>query len=682
MVLPYNYQPGMEAVPPQMNGDPITKSPLAHGGPWPYAGSYGYSTPMQFCGGHHEYPEYCSHRLAYPHSLPSPPMYFSGGNPAYVEPFYVPYAPSPHYSMEFPRYEYEKYMPWKHHCCGCPNFPSNHKEGKSEKIEEHEPDVKKMNSALNPVQLKNYPFPFVWISPEYIGKGEQLKPVATATSHKEGGQGVKVEDHEDGEKVNNAVDLVQSKNRPYSFVWIPPEHMGDQDKLSHDNMSPKREFPFPIIWIPNYNMQESARTDNQESTSTPKAIPKGPDALKSPVNGNGSDLSKGSSDVTREVENEGVPVKQIELHQGKDDLEGSDRRVKEIPVKQAEANIINKESQSSGKCQHTSTDENMTNRESQTGVNRRSTSPQKASKLPPVCLRVDPLPRKKNEKGSSRSPSPPASKQHPRTSADGSSKAFASSTKYDKAQADVKLQNASHVSEEVKSKEKTTKVVEKPSEKKDEGQSKRSCEHDIVREKLKLLNASGVTKDEPKEGSIRVLEKSSEKKDTQSQVTSNMAIEDQENRNSSASTKSGENLTIGEDCRIVNKEAGIGVNNMKEEEPTEATGASKVSTKQTDGGSGNEKKVVSDLEAAVSIQAAYRGFQVRKWEPLKKLKQLAEVKKRMSDIKCSIEALESSSDFQNNEKQRVTLGEEIMRLLLKLDTIQVCIVEQYKLNMP
>lgn len=41
---------------------------------------------------------------------------------------------------------------------------------------------------------------------------------------------------------------------------------------------------------------------------------------------------------------------------------------------------------------------------------RQSVSPVKASKLPPVCLRVDLLPKKRNGNGSSRSPSPPSGK--------------------------------------------------------------------------------------------------------------------------------------------------------------------------------------------------------------------------------------------------------------------------------
>ncbi|XLU80242.1 hypothetical protein S245_003662, partial [Arachis hypogaea] len=71
----------------------------------------------------------------------------------------------------------------------------------------------------------------------------------------------------------------------------------------------------------------------------------------------------------------------------------------------------------------------------------------------------------------------------------------------------------------------------------------------------------------------------------------------------------------------------------------------------------------------------YRSYQVRRSEPLEKLKQIAEVSKELTNVKTSIQAFEHSSDLQNDEKQRIALGENIMRLLLKLETIQVCVTD-------
>lgn len=84
-----------------------------------------------------------------------------------------------------------------------------------------------------------------------------------------------------------------------------------------------------------------------------------------------------------------------------------------------------------------------------------------------------------------------------------------------------------------------------------------------------------------------------------------------------------------------------------------------------------KEKNFSDDQAAVLIQSAYRGFEVRKLESLKKLKQMVEVRDQAAEIRMRIQALESSSDLLKNEKERVLIGEMIMRTLLKLDTIQL-----------
>ncbi len=86
-----------------------------------------------------------------------------------------------------------------------------------------------------------------------------------------------------------------------------------------------------------------------------------------------------------------------------------------------------------------------------------------------------------------------------------------------------------------------------------------------------------------------------------------------------------------------------------------------------------KKNTLSDEEAAVLIQSAYHGYEVRKWEPLKKLKKLAEVHQQVADVRNRIQNLESSSDLQRDDKQKLVIAETIMRLLLELDTIQVCV---------
>lgn len=89
------------------------------------------------------------------------------------------------------------------------------------------------------------------------------------------------------------------------------------------------------------------------------------------------------------------------------------------------------------------------------------------------------------------------------------------------------------------------------------------------------------------------------------------------------------------------------------------------------GKSKEDKKELLEEEAAVRIQSAYRGFEVRKWEPLKKLKQIEEVREQVAEVRNKICGLESSPDLQKDERQRAVIGEMVMSLLLKLDAIQV-----------
>ncbi|PWA42641.1 BAG domain-containing protein [Artemisia annua] len=84
-----------------------------------------------------------------------------------------------------------------------------------------------------------------------------------------------------------------------------------------------------------------------------------------------------------------------------------------------------------------------------------------------------------------------------------------------------------------------------------------------------------------------------------------------------------------------------------------------------------KKKKLLETEAALIIQSAYRGFEVRKSQPLTKLKQISGVREQIDELKKHIQDLESSSStVRIDEKQKLILGETIMSLLLKLDTMQ------------
>ncbi|KAG2380262.1 BAG family molecular chaperone regulator [Vigna angularis] len=618
MPFPQYYHPGIEALPPQMKVDP-SKPHLSYDPRWPYAANYGHLIPPHFCCGHNNFPCHYGYMPSYPHA-PSP-MYYSGGCPAYTDPYFLPYSPQPHQTMELPRYDYDKHMPRDHHCCGCPNHSCNQKEGTSVKIEEHEPDVgRKVNDSLVPIQLKNYPYPFVWIPQEHTSNKQLNNPNTMEVGEKN-----------KPPSVENANAVAQPAQEPRVWNgWLPFDIKGvpstihdgfeirNQKQDSGNNRGesengemdqkrqsePKRsEFPFPIFWLPYYNkLEESGETNNQEkNNSSPKIVEEVPHVVKSvPVkshvdeggmNRTRSDQAArpdtNASDVAEKVSNaRSIPVKQI----GKD-----------ASLDQMEENVAKKDS---------STDDKR----------GQSASLPKASKLPPVCLRVDPLPRKKNGNGSSRSRSlsPPSSKGQAQVTSVETLKTPVSGT-IDKTQQNLNHQNAPRTTEKVEPKEKTIQEYE-----------------------CKTNENKGVDKTD----------------ECQSQINVNIPSE--------GSKRTKDTCTDSDECKIEDKEAGKGAENMEE---TTQLGEVKDSSTLTDVGS-KEGKILSDADAAVLIQAAYRGYQVRKWEPLKKLKQIDEVRKEVTNVQDRVQAFERSSDLQNDEKQKIAIGENIMRLLLKLDTIQ------------
>ncbi|KAK0582393.1 hypothetical protein LWI29_025097 [Acer saccharum] len=74
-----------------------------------------------------------------------------------------------------PGYEYDKGAQRDFYCYGCPNHIHNQRYDKGVEIEEQEPDVEKQSDSFVPLQLKNYPYPIVWIPPKYMKKYNESK---------------------------------------------------------------------------------------------------------------------------------------------------------------------------------------------------------------------------------------------------------------------------------------------------------------------------------------------------------------------------------------------------------------------------------------------------------------------------------------------------------------------------
>lgn len=569
------HHPGLEA----MKSDP--SNPNLTRECWPHGGNYGYPMPWLSCCNHNSFPGYYSFRPPYPHfPPPSPsPMSCCGGHPTYLESYPIHYVPPPHYSMEMPRYEYDKNVPaGNYHCCGCPNHAHNQKDDRIVKIVEQEPEVEKKRSeseSMVPVQAKNYPYPIVWIPPESMQRKEQEKPFEYETKTAES-------------------DKVPAPPAMNSLgTW--PNGGDGKGTQNQQNEEKRTQFPFPIIWMP-YD-QEEAGNKEKEPPYTFKFIPVNPpqshELTNAPTANEEISESPGDSEVSlgeKAANQENIPVKQVELHKEES----------------------SEDTQSRGRsCANTMDKPPCSKSEKQTS------SPSKTSKLPPVCLRVDPLPRKRNGNSGSRSPSPPAHSKEASNN-DTSMATVASSFKKKTPQGPITQDSSKEV--EPNKKIKDIEVVER--------------------------KTSEVKDRDLRDGS-----------ETQFPFNPLMGSQEKSEKD-------------GKECKVQESRKE---EDLTTEEQIEAK--KEIDSSKLTGDEGKfKKKTLSEEEAAVLIQSAYHGYEVRKWEPLKKLRQLAEVRQQAADVQNQIQVLESSSDLQRDDKQKVVLGETIMRILLKLDTIQVCVL--------
>nr|CAD1843315.1 unnamed protein product [Ananas comosus var. bracteatus] len=217
----------------------------------------------------------------------------------------------------------------------------------------------------------------------------------------------------------------------------------------------------------------------------------------------------------------------------------------------------------------------------------KQSSPVKSSKLPPVCLRVDPLPKKKSINGSSRSPSPPSRKGE------------------ESAQ---------------KEKEQIIQTENAPKEK--------------IHKTVPVVFVKGVP---------------------------------EKNAEEVGGEKYGGKSKDGYKGKVDRK----AFEEAKLEKEKQVVKENKECKEKIKGGEVEERKQrmdFSEAEAATLIQSAYRGYEVRKWQPLQKLRNIKRVQEQVGEVRKRIESLGASSEM--DAKQRMIIGETIMNLLLQLDTIQ------------
>ncbi|XP_040931909.1 BAG family molecular chaperone regulator 6-like [Gossypium hirsutum] len=398
---PPHYFPGFEAVPPHFKADP-SKSPLMYES-WPCSGNCSRYPPVPYygCCNHGNFPGYYSFRPSFPHFAPSPAFHHYPNYPVFPEPYPLGYTP-PHYLNQQPRYEYDKDPHTNYHCCGCPNHLPNQKNDTSLKIEEQENDTeKKEGDSEAPIQPSSFPYPIMWIPPEYMkskehGKHNDRMEVSDSDKVPCARPSKSLKSTEQEQRVRNG--------------WFPldmngwkslMQGEGEKQSRNQHNQDNMTQFPVPVFWLPNSDRkQEDENRDKQRMITASDNSKQAPVKVEFIPGGSSvSDVKLDKPESDKEIsqnknaaETRGKTTSQkcvpIEVKEGKS--EGTEKKgkdVKDVSVKHAE---------------------DTTKNELGTVAKRKSPSPSKTSKFSPVCLRVDPLPTKKNGNGngSSRSPSP------------------------------------------------------------------------------------------------------------------------------------------------------------------------------------------------------------------------------------------------------------------------------------
>lgn len=504
--------PRPKNIPSQMKMDPNPIPLNSPYQPWPYAPNYAYPAPLDYHG-------CCNHgyfggapygfRPLYP-NYPPPQLHghgfyppFSGAYPAYSSP------PS-HYSVEQPRYDYDKnnHAP-THHCCGCKYLEDEKKPSIERQLD------KKMSESLVPFLLKDSPYPVMWVPPGYMN----VESKAT-------------------EKEKHPRESVSFKE--------PTKLVGNGEIARDDQQSGNADrFPFPLFWLPSKVNEVGKDTEENNVDLVPRNTLTDERKRQTRKNDEGSGSEAESETSSKHVVQKVIPVKQL----GRDEEKKIPKRIKT----KAKSDFV----------------------ENTADGTEKKASP-KTSKLPPVCLRIDPLPRKKN---GSRSPSPPGDKER-------SKRSFVN---------------------DLKSSQQLTQMSEG------------------LKENMK----------EQSKGNIKTIEVTN----VANKVEKDSLVGD------------GDNVSKG---KRNESHKGVVQHQSSECEPCKV----------------KEKKNLSEHDAALIIQSVYRGFEVRKSQPLVKLRQISVVKEQVVELRKRIQDLESSSTTRIDDKQKLIIGETIMSLLLKLDTIQ------------
>uniref|UniRef100_A0A1D1Z101 BAG family molecular chaperone regulator 6 n=1 Tax=Anthurium amnicola TaxID=1678845 RepID=A0A1D1Z101_9ARAE len=606
----------------------------------PFNGTSRYFSPGE-CNGfwNHNYPPapYNS-RPPHPHLQPLQD-YFHGAYPPYPNVYPTCFVPPPQYFADQGR----------SHCCGCPNHSCQKNDDSSLKIEEEKPQIesKDNDGSSSMIRWPGYPYPLVWFPPDVV-KDNDYKTSKF--------------------KDNGSSAMNQWSTHPYPLFWFPPDHVKDNDckasesqqhgsldswippdvnslksfmesgekKIQNQQNGAKRtQFPLPIIWMPSCDQSQEVEKSINDVTTSAMVDEEVPSKFRIiPINHldekSAVESISPSSEICLTLPDKGITVKNISEKQTED----SRSKKLDGPKKQMEHSSAKLSSPEKQK------DENHENKTPDSS-SKKHASPGRSSKLPPVCLRADPLPRKKIGNGSSSSLSPLGNKENEVNQEGKEREARGSgglkySNKDGAIDKDIKTVEVEERSNSKSQKDGTKKIkvveVKDGSTSKEEGRGQQNkLNVDSIENHLGL--------------GIEVVPGTGKSGDMAEQ----MEIEKHGMLRNSEEVNLGHFEEKFEDCKNTVEAS----DEKKMKENTE------------------RKRKFSEIDAVVHVQSAYRGYGVRRWEPIKKLKQIARIRDQVGIIKRQICSLETSSEREQlDEKKQRFIGETIMNLLLQLDTIQ------------
>ncbi|KQJ94303.1 BAG family molecular chaperone regulator 6 isoform X2 [Brachypodium distachyon] len=578
-------------------------------GPWPYSGSASHSSlpESHSCCNHTYPPGYYSFRPPFPKELTPPHPYYHGQFPHQPNAYPSYFVPPPPYAVDQTPYSYGKF---KSHCCGCPNHVCLG-EGKGNlKIEEEMPEVKPETEQKGPynssiIRHPNYQYPVMWLpssnmNDKLIGSSSELPPQLFSKWFPESGEktDMKREDH----------DNQKAKQFQWPIIWMPPgynEPKQEAKQLKEISESPKvtEEAPpspkikiIPLSWFENgdHDKKPAAKDGFGDHNERPAAMSKPAstehrDAMM--VDGNFKSIPVVPKKLNDENDHVGQSCEAISVVPDKEGDEKKVRTCRTIPVMpQKEGD--EKKFDLGGKKEEKAS---IVEKEGENRKRNQETSKAKVSKLPPVCLRVDPLPTKKSGNRSSRSSN----------------------------QATNKVCGKDMDVKEAPTKHKDTKISEP---KKESNVSVKEKSTDEMNERIVSRDVT--------------VQDASVKHGLEEQLSTIMAAQKvQPSVNAMAQENAGGN-SLQAEIKIQGEAVKLG-----------------------------HEMNLSEVDAAICIQSAYRGYHVRRWQPLQKLRKIKSVHERMQDVKKQLQGLEASSK-QQTAKEHIAINETIMNLLLNLDTIQ------------